>query len=313
MNNSTLGFNGERRDFISEAAHLGNGYRAYNPILMRFNSPDSWSPFGEGGINPYAYCDGDPVNLSDPSGHMGWQSLVGIITGVIGITLMAFTLGSSMAVSASVIAGMGLAADTAGIISATLVDKNPRASAILGWTAMAFGVVSMVAGARATTISAVRSVKTLTANAVRLSRVIGEAVAEPNFVFSTAGDRDHLSKADKTLPTEAKQKSLRRMSMHASLNNPHVWAKTSQDQGSLTTAQAQEVKFRQPEDSVNQHIRSIYNETLPLNGFAGLFDYFKIRNREEKSWQKETVDIFQHIFHKQPSKYGINSAKSMWF
>ncbi|WP_369788458.1 RHS repeat-associated core domain-containing protein [Rouxiella sp. WC2420] len=52
MNNSTLGFNGERRDLISEAAHLGNGYRAYNPILMRFNSPDSWSPFGEGGLTP---------------------------------------------------------------------------------------------------------------------------------------------------------------------------------------------------------------------------------------------------------------------
>lgn len=36
---------------------------------MRFNSPDSWSPFGEGGLNYYAYCMGDPVNRTDPTGH----------------------------------------------------------------------------------------------------------------------------------------------------------------------------------------------------------------------------------------------------
>ncbi|WP_147458691.1 RHS repeat-associated core domain-containing protein, partial [Pseudomonas savastanoi] len=37
--------------------------------LMRFNSPDSLSPFGKGGMNAYAYCAGDPVNRSDPTGH----------------------------------------------------------------------------------------------------------------------------------------------------------------------------------------------------------------------------------------------------
>ena len=36
---------------------------------MRFNSPDSLSPFGDGGINAYSYCDNNPVNLSDSSGH----------------------------------------------------------------------------------------------------------------------------------------------------------------------------------------------------------------------------------------------------
>jgi RHS repeat-associated protein len=66
---SLLGYNGEHRDPITGHYLLGNGYRAFNPVLMRFNNPDSLSPFDEGGINAYAYCAGDPVNLVDPTGH----------------------------------------------------------------------------------------------------------------------------------------------------------------------------------------------------------------------------------------------------
>lgn len=64
------GFNGQQPDPLTGHYLLGNGYRAYNPLLMRFNSPDSLSPFAEGGLNPYAYCGGDPVNRSDPTGHI---------------------------------------------------------------------------------------------------------------------------------------------------------------------------------------------------------------------------------------------------
>jgi RHS repeat-associated protein len=67
---SLLGFNGERPDPVTGHYLLGNGYRAFNPVLMRFNSPDSWSPFGNGGLNAYAYCLGDPVNKTDPMGHV---------------------------------------------------------------------------------------------------------------------------------------------------------------------------------------------------------------------------------------------------
>ncbi|MDB5993190.1 MAG: repeat protein [Pseudomonas sp.] len=66
---SLLGFNGERPDPVTGHYHLGNGYRQFNTVLMRFNSPDSWSPFGRGGLNGYAYCAGDPVNKADPTGH----------------------------------------------------------------------------------------------------------------------------------------------------------------------------------------------------------------------------------------------------
>lgn len=66
---TALGFNGQLRESRIGWYLLGNGYRAYNPVLMRFHSPDSWSPFGSGGLNAYMYCVGDPVNQIDPTGH----------------------------------------------------------------------------------------------------------------------------------------------------------------------------------------------------------------------------------------------------
>jgi RHS repeat-associated protein len=67
--NGALGFNGESADRLTGHYPLGNGYRAYNPVLMRFNIPDSLSPFARGGLNAYGYCQGEPVNSLDPSGH----------------------------------------------------------------------------------------------------------------------------------------------------------------------------------------------------------------------------------------------------
>ncbi len=66
---SLLAFSGERLDASSGLYHLGNGYRQFSPVMMRFCSPDSWSPFGAGGFNAYAYCAGDPINRTDPTGH----------------------------------------------------------------------------------------------------------------------------------------------------------------------------------------------------------------------------------------------------
>lgn len=66
------GFNGNVPDAVTGWYLLGNGYRPYNPTLMRFVSPDDMSPFGLGGLNGYGYCGGDPVNMEDPSGHFGF-------------------------------------------------------------------------------------------------------------------------------------------------------------------------------------------------------------------------------------------------
>ena len=68
-NQQLLGFNGECADPVTGHYLLGNGYRAFNPVLMRFNSPDSWSPFSMSGVNTYTYCRNRPINSNDPSGH----------------------------------------------------------------------------------------------------------------------------------------------------------------------------------------------------------------------------------------------------
>ncbi|MCK8666276.1 RHS repeat-associated core domain-containing protein [Pseudomonas azerbaijanoccidens] len=73
---SMLGFNGERSEPLTGYYLLGNGYRAFNPVLMRFNSPDSWSPFGRGGLNAYVYCIGDPINREDNSGRISARWLL---------------------------------------------------------------------------------------------------------------------------------------------------------------------------------------------------------------------------------------------
>ncbi|WP_296266407.1 RHS repeat-associated core domain-containing protein [Pseudomonas sp. UBA6562] len=67
-NGTALAYCGEYRDRVSGQYLLGHGRRVYNSSLMRFHSPDSLSPFGQGGLNPYAYCMGDPINHVDRTG-----------------------------------------------------------------------------------------------------------------------------------------------------------------------------------------------------------------------------------------------------
>lgn len=68
MRGHRLGYNGQLLDCVVQGYLLGNGNRIYSPVLMRFCSVDVLSPFKAGGVNPYAYCGGDPVNFIDPKG-----------------------------------------------------------------------------------------------------------------------------------------------------------------------------------------------------------------------------------------------------
>ncbi|MGE8061551.1 RHS repeat-associated core domain-containing protein [Pseudomonas sp. NPDC089547] len=86
-----LAFCGQRFDPLTGSYPLGNGHRFYSPGLRRFISPDSLSPFGKGGINAYAYCQGDPVNFVDLSGRFPaiMAPIRNLITGVINLAISA--------------------------------------------------------------------------------------------------------------------------------------------------------------------------------------------------------------------------------
>jgi RHS repeat-associated protein len=63
------GSGGENQDAETGLLYLHARY--YDPAIGRFVSPDWWDPNKPGvGTNRYAYSDNDPVNKSDPSGHL---------------------------------------------------------------------------------------------------------------------------------------------------------------------------------------------------------------------------------------------------
>ena len=82
MNTVSCGYTGQRLSTISSSYLLGNGYREYNPVIKRFAGRDTWSPFGAGGVHGFAYSGCDPVNQSDPSGHVfiPWWFIIGMVT-----------------------------------------------------------------------------------------------------------------------------------------------------------------------------------------------------------------------------------------
>jgi RHS repeat-associated protein len=150
MNDMVLGFNGERLDPVIGSTHLGNGYRAYSPVLMRFTCPDSWSPFGTGGVNSYAYCDGDPINQSDPSGHISLPGLFWMIGAAIGLIAGIAAFVAPMLMAGSIAAGLAamtpsaITASAIGVISggytlvrAGVTDKKPLSTQDIDYWALA--------------------------------------------------------------------------------------------------------------------------------------------------------------------------------
>ncbi len=124
-----IGFNGERLDPVTGTYLLGNGYRAFNPILMRFHASDSWGPFGAGDMNAYAYCLGDPVNHTAPHGHAGGAGpgATGIAPGIGSLIPGLFTFGASAALTAGFVARavVGTAAIATGLAGQLVEDINP--------------------------------------------------------------------------------------------------------------------------------------------------------------------------------------------
>ncbi|WP_447786045.1 RHS repeat-associated core domain-containing protein [Stenotrophomonas bentonitica] len=103
---SMLGYNGVLHEATGSWQILGNGYRLYNPVLMRFHSPDDMSPFGKGGLNAYSYCLLDPINHVDPSGH--W-SLNVFTANLLGFRLRTPLVAQVVAATAASLSAVGIA------------------------------------------------------------------------------------------------------------------------------------------------------------------------------------------------------------
>lgn len=163
----SLGYNGEVRDEQSGWYLLGQGYRAYNPTLMRFHSPDSLSPFGAGGINPYVYCAGDPINFVDPTGHanrgVNWMGVLGAALSAVGIALtiaavvIAPPVGAVAIASTTAFTGIGVGGGAYGIYEGVMAttatrlkdrEKHETSSLISGGLDVAFGAYGLYAAVR---------------------------------------------------------------------------------------------------------------------------------------------------------------------
>lgn len=162
-----LGYNGEQRE-ATGGYLLGRGYRVYSPRLMRFNSPDSMSPFGEGGINPYVYCQGNPVMFRDPTGHYrespdyiypeppveqsgggGWMKWLGVaIAGVFLAVSVVGALYAATAITTAVVIGIAKSAawQVAGIGLSVVgtVSNDPTIQQIAMFGSMALSGVGMM-------------------------------------------------------------------------------------------------------------------------------------------------------------------------
>ncbi|KAI9644327.1 hypothetical protein NHQ30_007684 [Ciborinia camelliae] len=150
---SSIGFNGQWRDPVTGWYHLGNGYRVYNPQLQRFHTPDPWSPFASGEINPYVYCLGDPINRVDPNGHFsifgwkfGWKDLIMVVVGIaVSIGVGILTGGASLAIQIGVGIAAGVASDVISGMIGDLAEGNAITWRSVGLDALG-GLIGGVGG-----------------------------------------------------------------------------------------------------------------------------------------------------------------------
>jgi RHS repeat-associated protein len=144
---------GQYRDPVSLGYALGNGYRHYSPALMRFTAPDVASPFSAGGVNPYAYCAGDPINRRDPSGYsflsvLGhvFADLIAAVDVVAGVAGLVASGGASLVPSLVAISG-GMTSLGGDIES--MVTKDPKKQLLYGTLSGLAGVAASLGVASA--------------------------------------------------------------------------------------------------------------------------------------------------------------------
>ena len=96
LNNSLIGklnpirYRGYYYDRETKLYYLNARY--YNPQWCRFISPDDTAyldPESVNGLNLYCYCNNDPVNYADPSGHLAFWIITALIGAAVGVGITA--------------------------------------------------------------------------------------------------------------------------------------------------------------------------------------------------------------------------------
>ena len=174
--NLFVGYAGAYQDPVTGGYPLGNGYRMYLPELMRFAQPDSMSPFGKGGVHPYAYCEADPINHADPSGHFG---ILGILAAaallplnlVPGVGKAADIVFVDVAAAGEEVTDVGLAAARA---ASAAEDALPSSSGTLARAAGETGDLSNSAGSSRQSVENIESPRWAPINYADLRRQLAD-------------------------------------------------------------------------------------------------------------------------------------------
>ena len=137
-----LGFNGELLDAASGLYLLGpRTHRPYSPALGIFIAPDALSPFDAGGLNGLAYCEGDPINRTDPTGGF-WKWIMAGIAVVAAVA--SFGAMAVVGVTASAVIGASISTMAAAVEVTASVVEDEKMKDVLGYIGIGLTVAGVV-------------------------------------------------------------------------------------------------------------------------------------------------------------------------